>query len=683
MSSIEATPGTRRVQTQRLGLSIVLVFLLAGCLPATPAPVGVVATSIPTGTAAVKPQAKSSPTATPTPPAVAVIPTRQGAATSQAPGAWTFFDPRDPSLPDLILPGADGYHLDPTWEVARVDYLYKWWGMGLPAFDYQYVEYQDGGYRRGADLVKARSVSALLEAVSHLHPSQFLLSDYGHWDDYPSWAVEIVGLDGQRVLLFSDNINNPGSGPWNVLHNGRLYAQYDGSLARPIADLFPCSRRSPTAGEADQVSFHTKGWPSQLRDGFGGLLPIAEGFRYWADPESGQIHGYIEGRSSIGYMTIGSVTKLNYVEIEVAGGRAVTCTFEAVPVADPVTVTSTRGAAWTFTCSPGDAVPGARYRYPIRAELETDDGEVLRTEGELWGAWDPVPGTPLLPPAEEMQAVLAGHEPAVDLLTDHVLVWATYDSATVNFSDVQSGTMTGEITLLGQTEFDQRPLRYTIGFPFAVQDSRMTRWDLTRPALLGMLQDILPLALTRRVVETDPTAVLNLWYAEAEPDRPYEVKIGSCADNPGRTFPQKGEPLRAFAFNHNWGFWQVDFVLMDGKPVVADLDLWPNADDRGGLLSILIPPQLDTGPHTPFERIWIDSFPYSGSHPRLTLWIPENADAASMEAYRRIAASLPVHVSQEYDTLWEAEGLTFVVTDDGTLDVVACEGPRQHRKGRY
>ncbi len=58
--------------------------------------------------------------------------------------------------------------------------------------------------------------------------------------------------------------------------------------------------------------------------------------------------------------------------------------------------------------------------------------------------------------------------------------------------------------------------------------------------------------------------------------------------------------------------------------------------------------------------------------PMLTLWVPEQASAEAQARYDAIAAALPVTVDKSYDTLWEAAGLTFVVTGDGRLAVQAC-----------
>ncbi len=432
-------------------LTVLAVLFLTACVMSTPEPT---ATPIPPPAQTPAPTVTLVPESSPLPRTPADLPISVGL------DAWDFFDPRDPNLPDLIIPGENGFRLDPNWAVARIDYVYRWWGLGDPVFDYQIIERKDDDYQKGSDLVDARSVKALLEAISRLHPTQFVLAGQSHTDDYPSWDVEITRVDGQRILIVSASTGNPGSGPWNILHNGRLYAQYDGSLAEPLANLFPGPTGSPSAfyspggREPGSVVFSTQGWPYQLTEGFVGLLPIADGFEYQADAALGEIRGYIQGRSSVGgfgSMIIGAITKLARVELTLNDGRGLPCETEDVPTDDPA------GAAWTFTCSPGNVVAGARYRYPIHIEVETDGAGRIITDGELRGVWRSSPSDRLLlPPPEEIYAALAAYEPAADLLTDHVLASASY-MAQIKPEGARSGILGGEVVLLGQTQANGQP----------------------------------------------------------------------------------------------------------------------------------------------------------------------------------------------------------------------------------
>jgi len=185
--------------------------------------------------------------------------------------SWKIVDPRDPSLPDLIIGDGGDYHLDPSWELASIVYTYEWGGLGEPVNDTQSIKAQDGGFiRDDGEPVAAGGIEALILAVGHLHPVSAYIGGHAWTDDYPSWQLLITGQDGRTVEIQSTSTGNVGSGPWNVYTNGRIYAQYDGTLGDAIMSLFESERGSPTAvfspGGRDQnlVYFEVTGWPSTL-----------------------------------------------------------------------------------------------------------------------------------------------------------------------------------------------------------------------------------------------------------------------------------------------------------------------------------------------------------------------------------------------------------------------------------
>jgi hypothetical protein len=528
-------------------------------------------------------------------------------------------------------------------------------------------------------------VQAFLKSINALYPSQMLLGGNAWTDDYPAWAIEIVGEDGRRVQLFSSSTGNAGDGPWNVLDNGRLYAQYDGSLATSLSKLFTSKRGEPAAAfvpgghQPNTAVFGTMGFPGQMLYGFNGLLPIADGFGYMTDVVSGTLEGFVQGRSSIGgmgHMVIGTITGLAGVELTLPDGTPSPCTIDPIKQDDPA------GAVWKFVCTPGASQPDQSYRFPIAIELGTDKGEHFTTTGEIWGKWEARPDSLYSPLSIEAQAALEATDAARDLLKDHIPAIALYQ-AEISMTTPLSGTVMGEVVLLGSTTVNGAPLRYTVGTPFTIENGQLMRWGLTRAALEKMLQEIEPLPLTQRILKAVPTAQLNMWYAETGDDSKmfpsiagrasqYSVALPACGSLAAQQLPRSAEPLRAFGFNNNWPYYMADFVLIDGKPVVNELDLWPGRDDRDGVLPLLLPDVLNTKAQKPFDRVWV-SDGFSDKERTLMLYLPENMTAEERAAYDKVARSLPGKLDQKYDVWWEVSGATLGVNDRGELEIVACQ----------
>jgi hypothetical protein len=617
----------------------------------------------------------------PVPPAVVV----QQAAQMPVLAGWALRDARDPQVNEVVTGQGETYAIDPNWNIKSIHYLYKWWGLGDPVFDYQAIEREGDQFKRGAEVVTTDDVQAFLKSINALYPSQMLLGGNSWTDDYPSWAIEIVGEDGRRVQLFSSSTGNAGDGPWNVLDNGRLYAQYDGSLAAPLSKLFTSQRGEPAAAfvpgghQPNTTVFGTTGFPEQMLYGFSGLLPIADGFGYTTNVVSGTLEGFVQGRSSIGgmgHMVIGSVTGLTRVELTLPDGSPSPCTI------DPVTQNDPASAVWKFVCTPGAAQPDRPYRFPIAIELGTDKDEHFTTTGEVWGKWEAHPDSLYSPLSAEVQAALEANDAARDLLKDHIPAIALYQ-AEISMTPPLSGTVMGEVVLLGSTTANGAPLRYTIGTPFTIENGQLTRWGLTRAALEKMLHAIEPLPLTQRILKAAPTAQLNMWYAEAGDDAKmfpsitgrasqYGAALPACGSLATQQLPRSDEPLRAFGFNNGWAYYMADFVLIDGKPVANELDLWPGRDDRDGVLPLLLPEVFATTGQPTFRRVWVSNG-FGDKERTLMLYLPEKMSPEERAAYDKVARSLPGKLDQKYDTWWEVSGATLAVNDEGKLEVAACQ----------
>jgi hypothetical protein len=613
---------------------------------------------------------------------------------------WKLWDPMDPAAPALIEKGTSGFRLKPGWEAQSIEYLSGWWGLGTPGLDYQQLKREGDVYKLGDTSLSKADVSSFLKAIDHLYPTQTLVGGNAWTDDYPSWKVEIAGVDGQHILVSSTSTGNPGNGPWNVLYNGRLYAQYDGTLGGAIGRLFggrlASSDSDPFPGSRPQniATFGSAGLPEQLVNGFWGLLPISSGFGYSTDAKSGELSGQITGSSRIGSMKIGKVEKLHGVELATAGDKTLKCSFEQLPEGDPFTAQT----AWKFTCRPDGMVEGKSYRLPIKVSFETDDKQTAVVEGQLWGVWgiDRENVVMTLPPPSELAAAIPQNESARDLLTDHVLMSTDY-SAMVDSTVPMSGTLNGEALLLGQTQVEGKPVRYTIGTRFAVKDGKLDYWSLDRTALNTFVKTVGELSLTHRVLAADPSATISLWYAKGTPPdiersmvssgpSEYALKVNPCGSAPGGIFPSDTQPLQAFGYNSRPNLWMADFALIDGKPVAAQPDLSP-LYNKDPARNALMPEGFDTGTSRAFARVWLQTDPMfsslstsrPGDKPQLVpgdtqviLYIPEDATAEEKAVYERVARAFPGDLNID-EGWWTLSGVTFAVTDSGELKVEACK----------
>jgi hypothetical protein len=614
-------------------------------------------------------------------------PTPTGPASLLA--AWNLWDPTDQGAPALIQPGTTGYRLKADWAVASIEYLYGWWGLGKRGPDHQLLEHDGTGYKRDGERVSEEDMNALVSALDRLYPTQMMLTHQAWTDDYPQWTVEITGKDGQHILLDSSSTGNPGNAPWNVLYNGRLYAQYDGTIGGAIGKLFGgrlAEKEGNPFGDdpSGQVQFSTGGWPPQLTFGFSGLVPVANGFSYSADPAKGEITGEVTGRSRIGSMERGEIDKLLSVKLLPEGKALIECTIETLPEGDPFTPVT----HWKFTCATGTAAEGERYRIPISVQFGTEKGTTSEVKGELFGIWRAQYPEIQMPPPVEVATALPTNARATDLLTDHVLSYLPY-SGENDPKDPTNGTLRGEIILLGQTDLNGKRVRYTVGTPFIVEKQKVSYLELDRSVLDDFLQRVGNLPTTKRVLEAAPDTVINMWYAKDIPSGErfqnyygtrYQVKVNPCGDVPGAFLPSEGKPFLAFGYNLDRSFDRADFVLINDLPVVSELDLFPlHGNDPAR--KVLLPTAFDTGTSRAFQRVWMQGssmFEHIDDRERLlpggtelTLYIPDDSSQSEREVYEKVARALPGSLEID-DAWWTASGLTFVPGEYGALKVVSC-----------
>jgi hypothetical protein len=611
------------------------------------------------------------------------------------PNEWPMWDPMDPNAPELIVPGEKGYRLRQDWDVARIEYTYHMIGFDAQEFQYHTVEESGEGFVRNGTPIPTELVQTFLRSLDHLYPTEGVVGSAGGVTDfYPYWAVEIVGADGNHILISSSNTGNGAGVPWSVLYNGRLYGQYDGLLVNPLYSLFPVDG-SYEAGQPIPVPTAPKVsggryFPPQITSGFWGLLPLSSDFNYRAEVNVGKIIGrlYLPVSYSSQY---GRLTGISSVTLRVEG-RLVTCSIESRDQG--------LGFYTDFSCAPGDAAVDKSYLYPITVTIGTSAGKELVMAGELWGRWGQEHRHISSPPSFELRQPFASNPDLTDLLRDHVLLRTSYRGST-KANDPMSGERNGSVILAGRTSLYGKPTRYTVGTRFKIVDGQTKNWTLSRAKLRDLLREVAALPMTRRILSADPTVVINLWYAE-DPlpsggsfvQDPYSVSVFQCGQIPGGTFPAEGKPLRAFTFNEfnefgeaTWYglYWPTDgFVFIDGKPVVYQLHLFPYRN-TGAVNRVLLPRELSTGAARPWDRVWLQEKSGFERDTRrkveymvLHLESPARPTEAEKAVYERIVSSLPGTLEEgsgcdDFDCMWEKRDVTLAVQENGELKVVGCK----------
>jgi hypothetical protein len=623
-----------------------------------------------------------SPTNTPTPTATATpttTPTATPSFTSlvttfEQQGKWNFGYPySDPTLDGILRMTLDGYQLDPTFQVDSLEMDYEWWGMGDPILDYQQIKRVGAGFWNGSQPVSAEAVQALIQSISHLHAQPQMVNSITHTDDYPIWEIEILSTGGVHVLLFSSS-NGPYFAPWNVIINGRIFAQFDGQIAKSLSKIFDTLQGQPMASfymgntEEGYLKVDSIGWPAQLTDGFSGLLAVQSGFQYWPDPQTGELQGYLRGRSSIngsGNMIIGSITELKKVEVDVSKNQTINCPVKSIKSDDPA------ASIWQFTCPV--SIPGSSglYRYPIRVTIGTDKGRVYTQSGELFGNWEQKTLIPLVQVPEELWPVLDSSPEWHDLLTDHQPIVIKYEALVDPAKGFMNHRWAATIVLLGQVRNSRGVIRYSVTTTAVIEDGKLTHWSLDREKLQKLLQDVLNQAITNRFIEGTPELTLNLYYDEGtEPIFDARMDLWACGDIPvADGLPSASEPLRGFAFNQDMDFRGVQVWIIGGQPRLRYLAVHPGlpADE---IWASLLPDELKPQGAPPFNFI-----NFYGWLSKISISWNENASNEDIASYKTLINTLPGAV-EIHSWGFTIEPAAIMITADGSLSLIGCDVPK-------
>jgi hypothetical protein len=637
-------------------LLVVVVALLVACnpatiLPPTPTPVAVNGTVVPE----TKPPIAKTPVA--------------------ATGSWQFREPRTADN-NALIETEEGLALDPAWQIARVEYAYQWWGLSsTPALEPQVIEREGDTFTRDGTSLTAADMEAFVASLTHFYPTQYYVYGNAWTDDYPTHTIEITGEDGQRFLLISTSTGNVGDGPWNLVYNDRLYAQYDGSFANGMAAVFDYTLRGTIEGVFEgtvheglpPVHFATEGLPRPLLYGFDGLLPISESFYYTANLQDGVIEGEIVGRSSVGgfgNMVIGTFTTLDTVVIENAA--VAPCEITPLDIYDAV------GAAWTFRCAVSDVAEDDAYLYPITVTLGNERGENSTLAGTLSGVWSANERPLRLPFPPFLQAILAENEDAAALLAQHEYVEAAYKAALDPIPPHVPYYMMGDVNFYGTTTHDAQPLRYEITTAFAVSATDTLYWTLTPDKVSLLLSDTLALPQTQALLANDPDTTLHLGYFVNYPIRDTfhhtmpAVTAGQCGTPPVAD-PDSPIPVRAVGYR------------LAGGEIYGGLN---EAGQYGAAYAALDLSQMPVR-LADSDTLLDEGYLYFEQIPRwssLTIGF-DPADAtperiATFEAWAETLGTTlnyPDQPAEEYPEWWTNASYTLNIDETGTVVLTACE----------
>lgn len=648
-------------------LGLMALFLFVGCQAS------------PTATSTALPSTK---TASPTPTATPTLAYQSESVSMENPGAWEFSHPFVfEDWNQWIVPDNETYKLDDKYEIESVELSYQWWGMGDPSFEYQQIKRTGDVYKLNGKIVVEEKIINLVKSLSNLHAVPQTLSSITHTDDYPIWAVEITGSDGTKVLLTSDS-NTPLYVPWNVIYNGDIYAQYDGSVEVALADLFSVSEGGPMAafypggGEEGKLIVSTGGWPNQLNYGFNGLLPLHTAFNYWTSPETGEIIGIFDGRSSIGgfgNMVIGSIDKLERIILQKDDNSKVECNIEIVESSDP------SAKQWKFICPVAEPNILGSYSYPIKVTFGTDKGERITSEGNLFGYWQKNIYLSKKVFPQEISDSLENAEEFNSLKKTHQIVLLSFDAKVDQSLGSLNEGINADVVLLGQINYKGKVLPYSVTTSMGIENGKVVRWDINEVELQNFITDVLHEKITNNLLENSDSPVLNLYYFEANKFIDIGYSEGStfsgsnwfqlveCKGQPWKeTMPDVNLPLREFSVNSGWDKRNAQMVLLSDGVRIFDYfgELFP---DTGDPFSALLPEEMILPEKPPLE---INAYFSWGPHISISWGVDSSKE--DIEAYTEMIDALPGE--KEYHN-WgvSISNAIFAVNEVGKLDLVACE----------
>ena len=672
---------------RKINILLVAVLLICSC-----APFSAVTNKLSQAAGDVKTRvAETSQTNTPGPtltPTITPTPAPLSEAVQMTDGSsfesWELTNLADDRKPELFT-GKDGvFALKTDWTVTRVDFVYKWWGNGVPILNYQYLNSASGKFTSSTGkTVTADAVGELLAAVSNLQAEPGMLYSLDHANDFPAWYLEFQGENGETVLVQSTSNSFVNGTPWNVYYNGKYYAQFDGSLLPAIQKVFPHEpyeyEYSFSAPNPYTIAYNVERDDSLGVPNFTGLLPIRGDFYYIAREGDSGIIIFIRSNGLSGFIPdeVQSVIKsVQKVELTSPDKSKVRCYIDENRF-------SYLGEGWTISCPVEQPEGDMTFNFPIEVQFRTQEGKTITTKGNLssyWGFMD-ITAPAVIP--EWMADAFARDPRASQLWNDHLIFDLEY-MAVMNKKQEGKGTIYGEAVLLGETQWNGEVLKYTVASPFKFVDGKLIRWDLAREDIDTLLTNLQTQPLANAALGASDDATLNLYVAKWDltPDLeslwnfdPVDFNIkrqGRCS-YPEVELPSKDQAFLGFAFNGGWyqsNSYQQQFVFVDGVIVPLNYIFYPSDEDP--VVLAIKPVSLNDRRFQSAEVVALTTDTDTGIG--IVLVLGSNTSTKSKNDLREVIKEyfgISIIDTSEGD-YWLVDDIGMMIYPDGTTDFVHC-----------
>jgi hypothetical protein len=350
-------------------------------------------------------------------------------------------------LPDLIVKDGDTFRLDPEWQPETIEYD-SYTEAGMPIDESSVSLERSGNSYMSSEgkLVSEALVNDLLDTISSLHLSHGLVYARTSYDGphvvpiFNTTTLKLIGKDGNRVIVTVWRIEN-GAAVWNVVYNGRVYAQYDESLSLPVSRLIPaamtCTETSCPAvhtvpSSMDITDYHEM--PATIEYGFSGFDDDKVNFSYITDPAAWALNGLLSP-DGYGYSADQHISQIKLMKPQ----GDVKCNVVGGWTQDRMRWGWT-SVEWNFTCPVAGMHIGDWYHIPMEIDYESGKTDQVTLSGQ-WGKRPEIS----FDLSEEADRLFGGYIIYDDLLNDHQLNALSYEEFKVDTTTGAVIDMTGAL----------------------------------------------------------------------------------------------------------------------------------------------------------------------------------------------------------------------------------------------